>query len=82
MLRVADDSRSYLMRMQPGSRLPAHVHSRDEVSVIIEGEALVGGTQRMGPGDFQFMPAGVNHAVIDSPRQSPSFTASRAFARA
>jgi len=67
MLRVADDSRSYLMRMQPGSRLPAHVHSRDEVSMIIEGEALVGGTQRMGPGDFQFMPAGVDHAVIDSP---------------
>lgn len=67
MLRESADSRSYLMRMRPGSRLPAHVHSRDEVSMIIEGEALVGGSERMGPGDFQFMPAGVDHATIDSP---------------
>lgn len=66
MLRETDDSRSYLMRMQPGSTLPAHIHSRDEVSMILEGDAVVGDAQVMGPGDFQFMPAGIDHATIRS----------------
>ncbi len=67
MLRETDSSRSYLMRMQAGSSLPAHVHNQDEVSMIVEGEAWVGNEQLMGPGDFQFMPAGVDHATIRSP---------------
>ena len=67
MLRETDRSRSYLMRMRPGSTLPAHIHSQDEVSMILEGEAWVGDEQLMGPGDFQFMPAGVDHATIRSP---------------
>lgn len=67
MLRETADSRSYLMRMRPGSTLPAHIHSQDEVSMILEGEAWVGEEQLMGPGDFQFMPAGVDHATIRSP---------------
>lgn len=67
MLRETADSRSYLMRMQPGSSLPAHIHDQDEVSMIVEGEAWVGNEQLMGPGDFQFMPAGVDHATIRSP---------------
>ena len=67
MLRETDSSRSYLMRMRPGSTLPAHIHSQDEVSMIVEGEAWVGDEQLMGPGDFQFMPAGVDHATIRSP---------------
>ena len=73
MLRESADSRSYLMRMRPGSSLPAHVHSRDEVSMIVEGEAWVGDTQLMGPGDFQFMPAGVDHATIRSPAGCVAF---------
>ena len=67
VLRETPDSRSYLMRMQAGSTLPAHIHDQDEVSMIVEGEAWVGDTQLMGPGDFQFMPAGVSHATIRSP---------------
>lgn len=67
MLRESEDSRSYLMRMRPGSTLPAHQHSRDEVSMIIEGEAIVGDGPPMGPGDMQFMPAGIDHATIRSP---------------
>lgn len=67
MLRESDDSRSYLMRMRPGSSLPAHLHSRDEVSMIVEGEVLMADGQVMGPGDIQFMPAGVDHATIRSP---------------
>lgn len=67
MLRETADSRSYLMRMRAGSSLPAHRHSRDEVSMILEGEAWVGGTQHMRPGDIQHMPAGIDHAVIRSP---------------
>jgi anti-sigma factor ChrR (cupin superfamily) len=66
-LRETADSRAYLMRMRPGSTLPAHIHSQDEVSMIVEGEAWVGDGQLMGPGDFQFMPAGVDHATIRSP---------------
>jgi len=73
MLRETADSRSYLMRMQPGSALPAHVHSRDEVSMILEGEAVMGDGQRMGPGDFQLMPAGVDHATIRSPAGCVAF---------
>lgn len=67
MLRETATSRSYLMRMQPGSVLPAHAHRQDEVSLILEGEALVGGVELLRPGDFQFMPAGVDHAAIHAP---------------
>lgn len=72
MLRETDGSRSYLMRMQPGSTLPAHMHSQDEVSMIVEGEAWVGDSL-MGPGAFQFMPAGVGHADIRSPQGCVAF---------
>ena len=72
MLRETDSSRSYLMRMRPGSALPAHLHSQDEVSMIIEGEAWVGDA-RMGPGDFQFMPSGAAHATIRSPAGCVAF---------
>lgn len=72
MLRETDSSRSYLMRMQPGSTLPAHRHSQDEVSMIVEGAAWVGDSL-MGPGDFQFMPAGVDHSAIRSPQGCVAF---------
>lgn len=72
MLRETDGSRSYLMRMQPGSTLPAHRHSQDEVSMMVEGEAWVGDSL-MGPGDFQFMPAGVDHSAIRSPQGCVAF---------
>ena len=72
MLRETDSSRSYLMRMRPGSALPAHLHSQDEVSMIIKGEAWVDDAL-MGPGDFQFMPSGAAHATIRSPAGCVAF---------
>ena len=73
VLREGADSRAYLMRMHAGSSLPAHRHDQDEVSMIVEGEAWVGEAQLMGPGDFQFMPAGVDHATIRSPTGCVAF---------
>src|SRR5215216_7146515 len=48
----------------PPSRVPLPPHTRDEVYVIVQGsgEVINDGTRlQIGPGDFVFVPAGVEH---------------------
>lgn len=66
-LRDNANGRSYLMRMHPGSLLPAHTHGHDEESLLLEGEAWISGSERLTAGDYQFVPAGVAHPDIHSP---------------
>lgn len=65
MLRESESARAYLMRMRPGAVLPAHAHTRTELSLILEGDAQIAG-RALGPGDFDLMPAGADHAEIRS----------------
>jgi anti-sigma factor ChrR (cupin superfamily) len=55
------------MRMHPGSVLPAHSHSRDEESLLLEGEAWVDGDTCLRAGDYQHVAAGLMHADMRSP---------------
>lgn len=65
MLRESEGARAYLMRMRPGAVLPAHAHTQTELSLILEGDAQIAG-RALGPGDFDLMPAGADHAEIRS----------------
>lgn len=50
--------------LAPPSRVPLPPHTRDEVYVVVQGtgELMNGGSRlRIAPGDFLFVPAGVEH---------------------
>lgn len=52
----------------PRGRDPQTPHTRDEVYVVVHGRGeFVNGTERhpFGPGDFLFVPAGVEHRFVD-----------------
>ena len=62
-----DDGRtcSYLLRLAPGARLPAHGHSTDEECVVLEGSAQLGEAE-VRAGDFHLALAGSVHGEITS----------------
>ena len=65
---LCDDGayRACLVRMVPGSRLPAHTHEdSDEECVVLEGEVWVDG-RRYGPGDYQLALRGSEHRSVHS----------------
>jgi mannose-6-phosphate isomerase-like protein (cupin superfamily) len=52
----------------PRGRDPQTPHTRDEAYVVLEGRGeFINGAERhaFGPGDFLFVPAGVEHRFID-----------------
>lgn len=53
---------SFLLRLQPGARLPAHDHFDAEECLVLSGEGRVGGTV-LRAGDYQFAPAGTRHEI-------------------
>lgn len=55
-----------LIRMRPGSSIPAHEHPEPEECICLEGEVWLGST-RVCTGDFHYAPAGVPHGVVHSP---------------
>ncbi len=65
LLRQDGDSRSYLLRMAPGSRIPSHAHALDEESLILEGDATINGVLCRA-GDYHFAPQGKPHSALTS----------------
>lgn len=65
LLRQDTTSRSYLLRLAPGARLPAHGHAADEESLILEGDATINGVPCRA-GDYHFAPPGRPHGRITS----------------
>jgi anti-sigma factor ChrR (cupin superfamily) len=51
VLHEADGIMSYLVRLAPGARLPAHRHPVDEECVVLEGEVQIGAL-RVAAGGF------------------------------
>lgn len=49
-----------ILRMEPGSRLPSHVHDGAEECLVLKGEIIVG-EQRLKPGDYQRAEPGSTH---------------------
>lgn len=56
---------SFLLRLDPGGRLPGHAHADDELCVVLEGEVTLGDVT-VGAGDYHMALAGSDHGEITS----------------
>ena len=56
---------SILLRMEPGSALPAHFHEDDEECVVMEGEVYIGDV-RVKAGDYHLALSGSRHGELRS----------------
>ena len=65
LLRQDTASRSYLLRMAPGARIPPHEHSLDEECLVLEGSATVNGVH-CGTGDYHLARQGKPHDWLTS----------------
>ncbi|NWG39128.1 MAG: cupin domain-containing protein [Hydrogenophilaceae bacterium] len=65
LLRQDEISRSFLIRMKPGSRLPPHEHALEEESLVLEGDATINGVLCL-PGDYHLAPKGKPHGWVTS----------------
>lgn len=65
LLRQDTKSRSYLLRMAPGSRIPPHEHPHDEECLVLEGDATVNGVL-CHPGDYHLARQGTPHDWLTS----------------
>jgi anti-sigma factor ChrR (cupin superfamily) len=63
--RPGDPSRSYLIRMAPGTVLERHGHRGFEHCYVVAGSTIVGG-RRMVAGDYSYAPRGSVHDAIPS----------------
>lgn len=57
---------SYLLRLAPGARLPAHRHPVDEECIVLEGTLRVGTRIEVGPGGYHLAHRGALHAGLSS----------------
>lgn len=55
---------SYLLRLAPGARLPAHRHPADEECVVLEGTLRVGASLVIGAGGYHLAHQGALHAPV------------------
>ncbi len=65
LLRRDETSRSFLIRMQPGSKLPPHEHALDEECLVLEGDATLNGVLCRA-GDYHLAPRGKPHDWVTS----------------
>jgi mannose-6-phosphate isomerase-like protein (cupin superfamily) len=65
LLRADGDSRSFLLRLQPGAVLPPHEHPVEEECLCLEGEVRFGDLV-VRAGDYHLAPRGVPHGVVRS----------------
>jgi mannose-6-phosphate isomerase-like protein (cupin superfamily) len=56
-----------VMRVAPGAEVSPHAHVRSHHHLwVLEGEAdMVGDGERVGPGTYVHIPAGVEHGITD-----------------
>jgi quercetin dioxygenase-like cupin family protein len=68
MLRLDPSSnlQMLLMRIKPGGVVPAHVHTKEEECLVLEGEILIG-AHRLGEGDLHIAKPGAAHGDITTP---------------
>jgi quercetin dioxygenase-like cupin family protein len=64
---------SYLLRLDPGARLPPHRHPIDEECIVIEGRLHVGTHTEIGPGAYHRAGRGALHPSIVAPAGATVF---------
>lgn len=64
---LADDgeTRTFLMRLQPGARRPSHSHAADEASYVLEGSVRYGALE-LKAGDYHVAAPGSVHEGVAS----------------
>jgi putative transcriptional regulator len=62
-LPEASETRVFLLRSGPGTKLLEHAHTEEEMTCVLRGGFSHEGG-RFGPGDFDFGDAGINHRVL------------------
>jgi anti-sigma factor ChrR (cupin superfamily) len=65
LLRHDANSRSFLLRLLPGARVPPHEHPLDEECVVLEGDATINGVLCRA-GDYHLAPRGKPHDWLSS----------------
>ena len=66
VLREHQGVMSYLLRLAPGARLPAHRHPMDEECIVLEGTLKVGTRIEVGPGGYHLAHQGALHAPVST----------------
>jgi quercetin dioxygenase-like cupin family protein len=64
---------SYLLRLDPGARLPPHRHPVDEECIVIQGRLRVGTHTEIGPGGYHLAHRGALHPSIVAPEGATVF---------
>jgi len=59
-------AQSYLIRLEPGARAPAHDHPAFEECVVLQGEVTYVGGSTLRAGDYQLAKAGARHTELVS----------------
>jgi quercetin dioxygenase-like cupin family protein len=57
------DTETFLLRMEPGAKLPPHGHALDEACFVVEGTARLGDVH-VAAGDYHHSHAGSVHGVV------------------
>jgi quercetin dioxygenase-like cupin family protein len=57
---------SYLVRLEPGARAPAHDHPGDEECIVLEGSVRYAGGSTLKAGDYEAVQAGAHHSELIS----------------
>ncbi|MGH8230097.1 MAG: cupin domain-containing protein [Steroidobacteraceae bacterium] len=63
MQSTAENVQVALLQMEPGSKIPAHDHSKAEECFVLSGDISIG-AHRVAEGDFHIADAGARHADI------------------
>ncbi len=64
---------SYLLRLEPGARLPPHRHPIDEECIVIQGRLQLGTHTEIGPGGYHLAHRGALHPSITAPEGATIF---------
>jgi quercetin dioxygenase-like cupin family protein len=62
-LEATDNLQMVLFKIKPGGVVPAHVHTKEEECLVLEGEIFIG-THRVGEGDLHIAQPGAAHGDI------------------
>ncbi|HNA30956.1 MAG TPA: cupin domain-containing protein [Thiobacillaceae bacterium] len=63
LLREDETTRSYLLRLEAGARLPAHGHDQDEECMVLEGDIWLGDVHAHA-GDYHLARGGLPHGML------------------
>ena len=66
LLQQVGTAQSWLVRLEPGARAPAHDHPDAEECVVLEGELQYIGGARLRAGDYQIAQRGAHHTELVS----------------